>query len=168
MTPLSLNFEISRPVRIVALIGAAAVLVLGLILPAVEAGRDRGRAIEEARAEYVDTAALLAEYGRLKKLAGTRESARLKEKLFTYVNRVTDRLGLEKRIEYVRPDNRTGENGEVEELVHVSFKGITLNEFVGFLYHIEVQKNEIFIRDISIRKDEERNLNVQMALQKRS
>lgn len=168
MTPLSLNFEISRPVRLVALVGAAAILVLGLILPAVEAGRERDRAIEAARADYVDTAGLLREYAELKKLAGTRESARLKEKLFTYVNRVADRLGLEKRIDYVRPDNRTDENGKAEELVYVSFKGITLSEFVGFLYHIEVQKNEIFIRDISIRKDEERNLNMQMALQKRS
>lgn len=168
MSPVSLNLEISRPVRILMVAGVAAILVLGLILPAMEAGRERDLAIEKARAAYVDTAVLLKDYAELKKAAGVRESARLKEKLFTYVNRVTGQLGLEKRIEYVRPENRTGENGEPEELVYVSFKGITLSEFVGFLYHIEVQKNKIFIRDISIRKDAERNLNMQMALQKRS
>jgi len=163
-----LNNPLSRSAKIMLGLGVAGVLVLTLSLSSARMQNRLDASVENARMEYVATGALIDKYESLKQGAGSRKSSLLQEPLFSYVEKVTRKLDLASRIDYVRPDNRTGDNGETIQVVQVSFKGITLNEFVGFLYHIEVQKKEIFIRNIAIKKDGRKNLNVQMALQKRS
>jgi hypothetical protein len=111
---------------------------------------------------------LVQRYAAVEGTAGNGKSVLLQEPLFSYVDKVTRSLKLPQRIDYVRPEERTRDDGSVVEVVHLAFKGITLSEFTTFLYHIEVRKREIFVKAISIKKDAKRNLDVQMTLQKRS
>lgn len=168
MSGLTMDMHISRPVKI--LLGAFVVILfgVGLYLPAKRQQADLDRLIERAQTEYLESVVMASQYTVLKKTSNTRKSVLLQEPLFTYVDKTTRQLKLTNRIDYVRPENRTRDDGSVTEVVHVSFKGITLHEFVRFLYLIEVQKREIFVKNISVKKDSKKNLNAQMTLQKRS
>lgn len=168
MSGLSMDLHVSRPVKILMGAFVVALFAVGLYLPAKRQQADLGRLIERAETEYLEAVVMTGQYEVLRKTANTKKSVLLQEPLFSYVDKTTRQLKLTRRIDYVRPENRTQDDGSVTEVVHVSFKGITLHEFVRFLYFIEVQKREIFIKNISVKKDSKRNLNAQMTLQKRS
>lgn len=168
MSGLTMDLHISRPIRVLIGIFLFLVFALGIYLPASRQQDELALDIERARTEYLEATVLAQQYLSLQKGASNKKSVLLQEPLFSYVEKVTRNLKLTQRIDYVRPENRTRDDGSVTEVVHVAFKGITLNEFVRFLYHIEVQKREIFVKTISIKKDSKKNLNTQMTLQKRS
>lgn len=168
MSGFNMDLNISPPVRIFIAVCLAVLVIVAIALPANKARKRVDSAIEAARREYVDTGAMVERYKALKASAGSKQSVLLEEPLFSYVDKVTRGLKLTRRIDYVRPENRTADDGTVTEVVHVAFKGITLDEFVRFLYRIEVQKREIFVKNISIKKDAKKNLITQMTLQKRS
>lgn len=167
MSAAFLDLSIGRPVKI--LLGAALAVALAAVvfLPASRGMRGQSQAIARARGDYLDTLALVERYKALQASMANKKSVLLEEPLFTYVEKVGRELKLEKRIDYIRPEKRTLDDGSLVEVVHVSFKGITLDEFVRFLYRIEIQKREILIDNISIKKDGKRNLETQMTLQKR-
>ena len=168
MNGLSMERTISRPMKIVIAVSLVAVLILLVYLPVSRQQNRLEHILENARGRYLEILALAQQYESITSDVGSKKSVLLQEPLFSYVEKVTRNLKLTRRIDYVRPENRTRDDGSVMEVVHVAFKGITLNEFVRFLYHIEVQKREIFIKNIAIKKDGKRDLNTQMTLQKRS
>ncbi len=165
MNGLSLEISISRPVKILIGVFFGLLLVFGIGMPMVNTQRAMREEIQSARIEYLKALSLARDYQSLKQGKG-KKSVVLNERLFPYVERITSRLKLARRIDYVRPENRTDGEGRTVEVVHVAFKGITLDEFVRFLYEIEVQKKEIYVKTISIKKDDKKNLNTQMTLQK--
>jgi hypothetical protein len=168
MRRLTLDMRISRPGWIVIGIAVAALIVAGIVVPVSHKLDAVAETAQEARREYLDTVKLVQRYAAVEGSAGNGKSVLLQEPLFSYVDKVTRSLKLPQRIDYVRPEERTRDDGSVVEVVHLAFKGITLPEFTTFLYHIEVRKREIFVKAISIKKDAKRNLDVQMTLQKRS
>ncbi|WP_243543973.1 hypothetical protein [Pseudodesulfovibrio tunisiensis] len=166
MMNLSLGMQVSRPIRMLAGAGLVLALVLIVYLP-VSGKQDEYRAmVSRVRSQYLEAVSLAQRYAVLKKGKDGKQSVVLQEPLFSYVEKVTRTLKLNNRIDYVRPENRTRDDGSTVEVVHVAFKGISLNEFVRFLYHIEVEKREIYVRAISIKKDGRKNLDTQMTLQK--
>ncbi|MEF2231518.1 MAG: hypothetical protein V3571_11365 [Pseudodesulfovibrio sp.] len=168
MSAAFLDLHIGRPVKI--LLGAALALALAaaIFLPASRGMQGQSQAIARARGDYMDTLALVERYKVLQKSMDNKKSVLLEEPLFTYIEKIGRELKLEKRIDYLRPEKRTLDDGSMAEVVHVSLKGITLDEFVRFLYRIEIQKREILIDSIFIKKDGKQNLETQMTLQKRS
>ncbi len=166
MSGLSLDMHISRPIRI--LIGVLIVVVIGvgIFFPMSRQQDDTMLEISAARGDYLEAIDSVQRYLSIKTGENSKTSVILQEQLFSYVEKVSRNLKLTKRIDYIRPENRTRDDGTIVEVVHVSFKGISLDEFVRFLYHIEVQKREIYIEAISIKKDSKKNLNTQMTLQK--
>jgi hypothetical protein len=166
MSGLSFELRLSRPVQILLGVFLLAVLGLAVAGPVMKMRRGMDENVRSARARYLDALAMTTRYKALEKTQSSKNSVMLTERLFPYVERVTSELKLAKRIDYIRPENRMGDDGTPTEAVHVAFKGITIDEFVKFLYRIEVQKKEIFIKAISIKKDGRRNLNTQMTLQK--
>lgn len=141
-------------------------IFLSVYLPVVKQ-QDKSRALVlNARRQYREAVKLSRAYGMLQGEDENGKNVVLQEPLFSYVEKVTRNLKLNNRIDYVRPENRTEDDGKNVEAVHVAFKGITLKEFVDFLYYIEVKKREIYIKSISIKKDSKKNLNTQMTLQK--
>ncbi|BDQ38448.1 hypothetical protein SYK_28080 [Pseudodesulfovibrio nedwellii] len=167
MSALSLDMHISRPVRIMIGMFVVIVIGVGIFLPMARQQDDGVLEISAARDEYLKALDSVQRYTSIKAGENSKTSVILKEQLFSYVEKVSRNLKLNKRIDYIRPGNRTKDDGSIVEVVHVSFKGISLDEFVRFLYHIEVQKREIYIEAISIKKDSKKNLNTQMTLQKR-
>lgn len=166
MSGLSFDMHISRPVRI--LLGVIVVVVLGggVLLPMSRQQESTAHEVSIARMEYLEALGATQDYEALKKGNTSKTSAILEGQLFSYVERISRGLKLNKNIEYIRPEKRTEDDGSTVEVVHVSFKGIQLHQFVWFLYHIEVKKREISIEAISIKKDSKKNLNTQMTLQK--
>ncbi len=166
MSLLTMDMHIGRPVKI--LIGAVLLLLVGvgLVFPLFRQQKAMGRKIERAKTEYMSAVVVAEQYKALSH--STKHSVLLQEPLFSYIDKVTRKLNLTKRIDYVRPENKSTDDGSTIEAVHVAFKGITLHEFVRFLHYVEVQKREIFVKAISIKKDANRNLNMQMTLQKRT
>ena len=167
MSGLTLDMHIGRPVKI--MIGASILILLGLGLglPLINGQRQRDSAIEVAKTEYLSAVVMAEQYTSLTS-STNKQSVLLQEPLFTYIDKVTRQLKLTNRIDYVRPENKAKDDGAIIEVVHVAFKGITLHEFVRFLHYVEVQKREIFVKAISIKKDEKKNLITQMTLQKRT
>ena len=166
MSGLSYEMRLSRPVQILLGVFLVALLGLAVVGPVMNMRRGMDENLQSARARYLDALALATRYQALEKTQNSKNSVMLTERLFPYVERVTRELKLTKRIDYIRPENKIRDDGSPTEAVHVAFKGITLDEFVKFLYRIEVQKKEIFIKAISIKKDGRRNLDTQMTLQK--
>lgn len=163
---LSLDLQISPSFRLVIILLLLVLLGTAVCLPLTREQNELGKAIHNARLGYVEAQRLARQYGALKQSQGGKKSVILQEPLFSYVEKVTRNLALNKNIDYVRPENRVRDDGSTAEVVHVSFKGLTLEEFIRFLYYIEVEKREIFIKSISIKKDGQKNLNTQMTLQK--
>lgn len=168
MSALAMDLHISRPVKMLIVVFILALLVLGVYLPMSRQQVELKSAIETSKSRYLDAVVLVEQYRALSRSTNNKKSVLLQEPLFSYVEKTTRALKLTQRIDYVRPENRTQDDGSVTEVVHVAFKGITLPEFVNFLYQIEVKKREIFIQSIFIKKDGKKNLNTQMTLQKRT
>ena len=166
MSGLTLDMQIGRPVKILIGVFVFALVVFGLLFPMRNQQENMERAIDAAETEYLSALVMAQQYKALS--SSNRNSVLLEEALFSYIDKVTRTLKLTKRIDYVRPENKATEDGTPIEIVHVAFKGITLPEFVRFLHYVEVQKREIFVKGISIKKDGKKNLNTQMTLQKRN
>lgn len=166
MNGLTFDMELSRPVKILIGVFVVVVLLVGIVLPISRQQSETKTEISAAKDGYLEALQIAQQYEMLKASSKGKNSVVLQERLFSYVEKVTRRLKLNSKIDYIRPENRTGDDGAVTEVVHVAFKGVTLDEFVRFLYDIEVQKREIYIKAISIKKDSKKNLNTQMTLQK--
>jgi len=165
MSGLSLDMTISRPVQILMAVSFVVLIGLGGGLHFSRRQAEIRDDIRTAKKEYFEASAMAETYTTLKKSKDAKKVV-LVGRLFPYVDTVVSSLKLTKVIDYVRPENRLQDDGSSIEVVHVAFKGITLDQFVRFLHNIEVKKREISIKAISIKKDGKRNLNTQMTLQK--
>jgi hypothetical protein len=163
---LTFDMHISLPVRILLALFLAGLLVWAIVFKMKEATDVAEKQVEAARSEYAEAVDLTRRLETLKAV-GANKSVVLDERLFSYVEKVARDLKLEDRIDSIRPENRAGDDGSLTEVVHLAFKGIPMDDFVRFLYRVEVRKREISIRSISIRKDDARNLDTQMTLHKR-
>ncbi len=165
MKALTLDLHISRSVKIL-IVGFVLILFLvGIYLPLHRKQEALLTRIAAARKNYREAVTLTAKY-RAVEFQHAESGVALQEPLFSYLEKVTRDLNLESTIDSIRPENVTGADGDVLEAVHVAFKGITLDEFVDFLYRIEVLKREIYIQAITIKKDGRNNLVARMTLQK--
>lgn len=166
MSGFTFDEYISRPVQILVGVVLVVMLVVGVCLPIVRQQDELAVEVRMAKGKYLEAVVLVKDYESLRQNKNSKKSVVLQEQLFSYVEKVTRSLKLNKRIDYIRPENRTRDDGSTIEVVHIAFKGISLDELVNFLYHIEVEKREIYIKAISIKKDGKKNLNTQMTLQK--
>ncbi|MGE4553002.1 MAG: hypothetical protein AB7D57_07810 [Desulfovibrionaceae bacterium] len=158
--------QLDRKARVRLAVLVVAACVVAAMVPLQRKLRAMDRAVAAARVDYLDTLEQTRRYKALMDSAGNAASVVLKEPLFSYVQKTIGGHKLNNRIDYVRPEDSMREDGSTVEVVHVAFKGITLHEFVRFLYGLEVQKREIFVKTITITKDDAKNLNVQMTLQR--
>lgn len=165
MTGLTFDMNISLPVRILLAVFLVGLLAWAVVFRMNDSLHAAERQVEAARMDYSEAQALVHQYRTLT-ASGAKKSVVLQERLFSYVEKVSRDLDLAERIDYIRPENRTGDDGVETEVVHIGFKGIPLDEFVKFLYHVEVRKREISIRSISIKKDDKKNLDTQITLHK--
>lgn len=165
MKSLTFEWHISRPIKVLIVFFAVALFAVGIYLPLTREQDALAAQILAARKNYREAVMLASQY-RVAESRRAEAGKALQGRLFPYLEQVTRELGLEKKIGSIRPERRTDREGNALEAVNVAFKGITLNEFISFLYHIEVLKREIYMQAISIKKDGQNNLIVQMTLQK--
>ncbi|WP_147822601.1 hypothetical protein [Salidesulfovibrio onnuriiensis] len=165
MRALTMDLHISRPVKMLIAGFLLILFVAGVWLPMTRKQDGLAARLVAAHREYRGAVTMSAQY-RAAAFQQAESGTALQEPIFSYLERVTRDLNLEGKVDSIRPENKTGGDGEPVEAVHVAFKGITLDEFVTFLYHIEVLKREIYIQDISIKKDGQNNLITQMTLLK--
>lgn len=165
MTGLKMDMHISRPIQLLIAFSLLLLIVFGGYLPMLRT-QDRMAVKVEASITQYENAVLLAGRYRLAEQEQAAAGTGLREPLFSYLERVVRDLGLEERIDSIRPGGRRDTEGGLSEIVDVSLKGISLKEFVDFLYHIEVLKREIFFQSITIKKDSKDDLVVRMTLGK--
>lgn len=166
MRGMNLDLHISRPIRILMVFFVVVVFIMAVYLPAERLQRKAAAQVASARKEYAQAVTLVNRYQAVMRQNGEADLTIREGQLFSYLESVTRDLNLGSRIDSIRPENRDEEDGTVTEAAHVSFKGIDLDEFINFLYHIEVLKKEIYIEAISIKKDGKSNLITQMTLRK--
>lgn len=166
MDKFSFDLELSTPIKI--LIGAFTVLLIlfAVFKPLLEEKKKVQHSVQRAESEYLNSLKKINRYKKLQSSKGNKDSVLLEKKLFAYVEEVARNLKLNKKIKTMRPEDRTAEDGSKIEVVNVSFKGISLDEFVKFFYHIEVKKREIYVSNISIKKDNNKNLDADMTIRK--
>lgn len=114
--------------------------------------------LEQAKRQYGDTRALIAQYENMR----TRASPRKKEPtegLFAEINRIGTDLRLIRRIETLRP---SGESAGKESL-DVQIRGLYLAEFLRFLQRVENLDN-VAVERMTLTRPASRLLDVEMRL----
>jgi general secretion pathway protein M len=153
--------KLAKRERYLVTIGACAValfvLLQFLIFPFFEK-RERFqkgvRAKEEALIEIVK---LSSEYQTYKRGSqGIQEIIEKREKgftLFSFLERAAGQAKVKAHIKYMKPSDSQGTGPYKESMVEMKLEGITLNQLVGYLYHIESPENAISIKRISIKEN---------------
>jgi len=122
--------------------------------------------LAQAQSDLATLRTLAARYAAIKATGSVavRAASGDKQAFYAFVEGLTRKLGLTRNMESIRPDRRELDNGQVEEEVVVRFRGLLQPQLIDFLYAAEIQEEGVEVKQIGMRKDKERLLDVDITL----
>jgi general secretion pathway protein M len=139
--------------------GAGAVFVLFLIFkfaidPLVKHSADLDRQIVAARRQLIELRTMQQEYQRQKTVVDTINSQLKKQQNFAIFSRLEEfagQTGIRNKILYMKPTVSTPSEVYNEESVEVKMEGVTLEQLVRYLHHIENSPQLLKIKRLEIK-----------------
>ena len=139
--------------------GAGAVLVLFLIFkfaidPLFKHSTDLDRQIVAARRQLVELRTMQQEYQRQKAVVDTINSQLKRQQNFAIFSRLEEfagQTGIRNKILYMKPTVSTPSEMYNEESVEVKMEGVTLEQLVRYLHHIENSPQLLKIKRLEIK-----------------
>lgn len=150
--------------------GLAALAVLLLfqlvVIPVRSYRKSLDSDIQRAQKDLSRLKGLAGQYAALKTSGSVavRAAAGDQQAFYAFVEGLTRNLGLTANVDSIRPARRQLEDDLVEEEVHVRFKGLLQPQFIDFLYAAELSGQGVQIKQVGMRKDKERRLDVDVTL----
>jgi general secretion pathway protein M len=139
--------------------GAGAVLVLFLLFkfaidPLFKRSTDLDRQIVTARRQLVELHTMQQEYQRQKTVVDTINSQLKRQQNFAIFSRLEEfagQTGIRNKILYMKPTVSTPSEMYNEESVEVKMEGVTLEQLVRYLHHIENSPQLLKIKRLEIK-----------------
>ncbi|MDY6904795.1 MAG: type II secretion system protein GspM [Thermodesulfobacteriota bacterium] len=149
--------------RYVLLFGAAAVFVFLMIrlivFPLAGKQKALARALVEKKLALSEMTALQREYEAIRQQA-SRASSRFQSRqpgftLFSFLDTLAGRAGVKGNIVYMKPSTASaGEAGQELSVVEMKLDAVNLERLVGYLRMIETSPNMVFVKRLSITRQE--------------
>jgi general secretion pathway protein M len=139
--------------------GAGAVFVVFLIFkfaidPLIKHSADLDRQIVAARRQLVELRTMQQEYQRQKTVVDTINSQLKKQQnvaIFSRLEEFAGQTGIRNKILYMKPTVSTPSEVYNEESVEVKMEGVTLEQLVRYLHHIENSPQLLKIKRLEIK-----------------
>lgn len=158
-----------------ALMAAAAsvlvfVIVHFFVFPSIDRKRNVEGGLAAKRRALEEMVALSAEYQALTGQVALAE-AKMKKRakgftLFSFLETLAGQTGLKSHIVYMRPSTTTQRNSPHKlSIVEMKLQGINLEQLIAYLYKIEMSRNMIQVKRITISKSDKKDTFITAVLQ---
>ncbi len=166
---LSLPFNLGRRDKL-ALSVAAAVLALFIILqliifPVIDRRARLRDLLESKKSGLLELQTLAAEYEALSQNArGNEDQLKQRPKgftLFSFLDALAGKSGIKQNIIYMKPSTTNLKNSPYTlSTVEMKIQSLTMEQLVNFLHGVEIASEMIYIKRMSIAKDDNKGQNL--------